>query len=282
MISMVLLNVSLVTQDVKNVKIIQKTVLSVTMPESKPLHSVHVTMDILKSMTIVNHVTIFVLPVVKLKENVLFVLKTDILIQLVSVQMELMKLNYKPTVHIVMLNVLNVMLLQATVSLVPKDTLTHQIVQSLQLILLLLKLSTSLSVPFKLLTVLFLVKLVNNMPTNVLFVMLTDLIHLLVIVYKDITLIQPLENVKYVTTDVPPVMLSLLTLIQNVLNVLKIVLLLVLVDVQTDSMMFKTKLNVNNVQSNVPLVITTVNVLLVPFTELIQKLVHVEMVCMKT
>jgi hypothetical protein len=63
---------------------------------------------------------------------------------------------------------------------------------------------------------------------------------------------------------------------------MEIALQVVLVDVQTDSMMFKTKLNVNNVQSNVSLVITTVNVLLVPFTELIQKLVHVEMVCMKT
>jgi hypothetical protein len=278
----VLLNVLLVIQDVKNVKTTQKTVLSVTMLESNPQVSVLVMTDILKSMTIVNLVTISVLPVVKLKEIVLLVLLIDILLQLVSVQIILIQSNYKHTVHFVMLNVLNVIIHQATVSFVQKDMLTHQNVQSLQLISLLLKLSISLLVPLKLLTVLFLVKLVNNMKTNVLFVMLTELTHHSVTVLLDSILIQPLENVKNVTTDVPLVMLSPSTLIQNVLLVLKIVLLQVLVDVQTDSMTFKTKLNVNHVLLNVPLVITTVNVLLVPFIELIQELVHVEMVCMKT
>jgi hypothetical protein len=277
-----LLNVSHVTQDVKNVKTIQKTVLFVTIPESKILLVAHVMTDILKLMTNVKFVTISVPPVTKMKEIVWFVLLTDILLQLVSVQMELMNSNYKPIVQIVINNVLNVMEWVTTVSLVLKDTLTHQNVQLPQLTLLLLKLSTSLLDPLESLTVLFLVKLVNNMLTNVLFVMPTELTLHHVIVLLVSTLIQPPKNVKDVTTDVPSVMLSPLTLIQNVLLVKKIVLLLVLVFVQMDSMISKDNQNVNHAQLNVLLVTTTENVSLVILTELIQELVHVEMVCMKT
>jgi len=275
-----LLNVSLVIQDVLNVKNIQKTVLFVTITEFNILILVHVTMVIPKLMTTVNHVTIFVKLVKNLKEIVLFVLQTDMMPQLVYVQMELMMLNYKLTVHIVNHNVLDVMLVLKTVSLVLKDMLTHQAVQSLHQKFLLLKLLISQLVQSKLLTVLFLVKLVKNILILVSFVMLTELTHQHVVVSQDISLIQPPENVLNVITDVQLVMLFLLTLNQNVLLVLKIVLDFPHVSVQMDSMISKTRKHVKDVQLNVLLVIT-MDVSLVLLTESIQELVIVEKVCMK-
>jgi hypothetical protein len=231
-------------------------------------------------MTTVNHVTISVRLLLDVKETMLSVILTESMNQPVYVQMEPMKSNYRPIVHIVNLNVLDVTDMPAIVSLVLKDMLTHQNVQSLQPKFLLLELKISQSDLSKFSTVLSLVKPVKNIQTPVSFVKKTELTHQLVTVLMNTSLIQQPENVSNVTTDVLTVTLFLPTVILNVLSVLKIVSFFHIVNAQMDSMTSKAKLNVKNVQKNVKLV-TLMDVSLVMSTESIQKLVHVEMVCMK-
>lgn len=103
--SMESLNVSHVTQDVLNVPVVQKIVLLVMNLEFKIQVDAHVTMDILKLMTYVSLVTIFVLLVISvILIVVLTVLLTEKLL-LVSVQNIIMKLVIKLIVHLVKINV---------------------------------------------------------------------------------------------------------------------------------------------------------------------------------
>lgn len=199
------LNVTLVTQDVINVKPNMTTVLFVLMKESKTHHPVLVKMDSGSPLSITPSNVVPVLDTVKLvkmmTEIVSFVLKTELMPQPVTVQKELSITTKHTTAHLVLTNVKFVPQPQSIVLSVLKDMSTHQSVQSQNHTLPPLKSTTSQSDLPKSSTVLLLVNLVKDIQITVLFVMKTELTHHLAHVSLDITKMIT-ETVLNVTSDV--------------------------------------------------------------------------------
>jgi len=108
-------NVKNVLLNVLNVKFLPEIVFFVLLTESNLHQNVHVHPENSQLMTYVLLVTGDVLNVPLLPPIVLLVLITESMPQLVSVQMELMKLMVKDSVQIVMTNVKNVLPLQKIV-----------------------------------------------------------------------------------------------------------------------------------------------------------------------
>lgn len=123
------LYVKFVLLNVLNVKLLLNIVFFVLLTESNHLQNVHVNLVNLILMELVLIVTGDVKNVILLLPIVLLVLKIELMLQLVFVQMVLMKLKDKVYVHHVKNNVLNVLLLLITVLFVLQDMLVFQNVQ---------------------------------------------------------------------------------------------------------------------------------------------------------
>lgn len=192
----------------------------VKLTESKKsqIVSVHPVMLILMMPVLL--VTGIVLNVLKLLETVLLVLKTELKPQPVIVQMVLTKFQIKLIVQLVLNNVTNVLPPPITVPLVPPEESTHQNVSSHHQKLLLLKSLMSQSVPPKSLTVPTNVKPVPKSLTIVPLVTSTDLTHQPVTVSPVTIPTHLTKPVSLVTSDVLPVLPSLMMNILNVTNVL--------------------------------------------------------------